>query len=132
MFPASVLAKRLGVKAGAIKSLMHSGEWHHTSKYFNMTDYYSEDDAIEMLDELKAWRAAATKRETFKNCSGSYLEWSGTRNHPRAEKVIFKCIWVTRKGKWFTLHFPDGQVRKNENTRGFELRDGSGKRLTFN
>lgn len=83
-FPASVLARKLGVKTGAIKALMSPGEWHHTSKRYNVTDYYDGatllaiasgdegeiaavmddqglieedmDDARALLAALKAWR----------------------------------------------------------------------------
>ena len=43
-FPASVLAKKLKVKTDAIRGLMEPCEWHHTSKFYNITNYY--DGAI--------------------------------------------------------------------------------------
>jgi len=39
-FPASVLARKLRVTTAAIKSLLDPCEWHHTSGWFNETDYY--------------------------------------------------------------------------------------------
>ena len=39
-FPASVLARKLGVKTGAIRELAVDSEWHHTSKKYNVTVYY--------------------------------------------------------------------------------------------
>lgn len=130
-FPATVLAKRLGVKAGAIKALLSPSEWHHTSKFYNSTDYFLEESALEIIDELKAWKEPVKGEDRFESCHGQYLEWSGTRNHPRAKVIEFKDTLVTRKGDWFTLHLPSGPVRKGKSTRGFVLFCGE-KRLTFN
>lgn len=131
-FPASVLASKLGVKTGAIRELMKPCEWHHTSKHYNSTDYYSSADALEILAKLKAWREPVKDEQTFENCSGSYLEWSGTRNHPHAKEIKFENVRVTKKGKWFTLHLPTGPVRKGEDTRGFHLFNSEKRPLTFN
>lgn len=131
-FSASQLARRLGVKAGAIKAILSPSEWHHTSKHFNPTDYYSEEDALEILDRLRARREPKKTIQVFENCSGHYLEWSGTRKHPRADEITFTGIRVSKKGKWFTLELPRGPVRKGEHTRGFHLRDSQGKHLAFN
>jgi hypothetical protein len=55
LFPASILAKKLGVKPGAVKALLAPSEWHHTSKFFNETEYYSYESAVEIIDRLRAW-----------------------------------------------------------------------------
>lgn len=102
-FPASVLAKRIGVKCGAIKALLSPCEWHHTSKHYNATDYYSEESALEIIDELRAWREPEKDVAVFEHCRGSYLEWSGTRNHPHARAIEFANVRATKKGQWFTL-----------------------------
>lgn len=39
-YPASVAAKKLGVKTGAIKLYIDTDEWHHTSSMYNRTPYY--------------------------------------------------------------------------------------------
>lgn len=131
-FPASILAEKLGVKPGAIRALMHACEWHHTSKHFNATDYYSEEDALEIIYELRSWKEPAKDVTVFEDCSGSYLEWTGTRNHPHAKEIKFGPVRVTKKGAWFTLELPSGSIRKGERTNGFHLFDSTGKRLTFN
>ena len=131
-FPASVLANRLGVKTGAIRALLQPSEWHHTSKHYNITDYYAEDAALEIIDELRAWREPVKDVTVFENCSGSYLEWSGTRNHPHAKEIKFEGVRVTKKGKWFTLELASGAIRKGEDTRGFHLFNSDKRPLTFN
>ena len=45
-FPATVAAKKLGVKAGAIKLYIPTGEWHHTSNHYNKTYYYDIADLL--------------------------------------------------------------------------------------
>lgn len=132
-FPATTLATRLGVKPGAIREIVPTSEWHHTSKHFNTTPYYSEEKAMEYIEELRAWREPKNSEEVLEGCTGSYLVWSGTRNFPKATKVEFGPCRVTKKGTWFTLHISDTQkVRKGEATRGFHLRDAAGKLLTHN
>ena len=132
LFPASVLAKMLGVKTAAIRALMTPSEWHHTSKHYNVTNYYSEDAAIEIMDDLRAWRDKPKDQVELDGCTGSYLIWSGTRRHPHAKKISFGPVRVTNKGDWFILHLPDGDMRKHKHTRGFDLRDAAGEPLTFN
>lgn len=131
-YPATVLAERLGVKASAIRAILPSSEWHHTSKHYNITEYYSEEAAMEIIEALRAWKEPVKDVAVFENCTGSYLEWSGTRNHPHAKEITFGPIRVTQKGKWFTLEIPNGAIRKSEATRGFRLFDANKRPLTFN
>jgi len=128
-FPATVLARRLGVEPGAIRALLRPCEWHHTSKMFNCTDYFDESEAVEMIDELRAWKAPAAEALTWWGCSGVYLEWSGTRSHPQCKEIVFGPVRATRKGQWFILELPWGPMRKKATTRGFKIRDGQGRRL---
>lgn len=129
LYPASVLAKRIGVRAAAIKALMRPTEWHHTSAWYNRTQYYSEDDALEIIEELRAWRPPDSQEIVHEGCTGWYLAWSGTRRFRRAREVQFGPIRVTQRGTWFTLHLPSGPLRKRADTRGFVLRDSAGKVL---
>lgn len=131
-FPASVLASMLGVKIGAIKALLTPTEWHHTSKHFNATIYYSKESALEIIDDLRVWKEPAKDVAAYDGCTGSYLQWSGTRGHPHAREIGFGPSRVTKKGKWFTLELPGGSIRKGENTRGFRLFDAGGRTLIFN
>lgn len=47
LFPATIAAKKLGVSAAAIKEILHPCEWHHTSSWFNRTNYYNISDLSE-------------------------------------------------------------------------------------
>lgn len=130
-FPASILAKQLRVKTGAIRALCHPCEWHHTSKFYNSVDYYDLESAHEIITELRAWKAPAKNLEVFEHCSGAYLIWSGSRRHPRATLVTFSGVKATRKGDWFTLELDAVHLRKRKDTTGFVIRDSHGKRLNW-
>ena len=131
-FSASRLARRIGVKSKAIKALMEPCEWHHTSKHFNETDYYDETEALEMIEELKAWKEPPKDVVIHENCSCEHLEWSGTRNHPYAKEIRSENVRATAKGDWFLLEFPDGRtLRKRKNTNGFILRNHDGRRINW-
>ncbi len=111
---------------------MRPGEWHHTSKYFNCTDYYSEEDALEIINDLRAWKSPSKDVTVYENCNGSYLEWGGTRSHPKAYEIKFGPVKATKKGDWFILELVNGKIRKNKNTKGFHLFDSNKFPLTFN
>ena len=53
-FTAKVLADRLGVERGAIRRLLMPCERRQVTRSFDI-DFYSEEDAYEKLDELRAW-----------------------------------------------------------------------------
>ena len=108
-FPASILARRIGVKCKAIKALMVPSEWHHTSKHYNKTNYYDEEEALEMIEQLKAWKEPSKDVVVHEKCSCEYLEWSGTRNHPKATKIQSENVRATAKGDWFLLEYPNGR-----------------------
>lgn len=59
-FPKSVLAKKYGIKTSAIDDLLEPTEWHHTSKFYNRTNYYSEEEVVRYLDCLKRYSKAKT------------------------------------------------------------------------
>jgi len=58
-------------KAGFIKFLIQAGkiyptEWHHTSKFFNRTDYYSAEDIIDVLESMEETGHLQIWRDMFK------------------------------------------------------------------
>lgn len=112
-YPASTLAKRLKVKTGAIKSILTPCEWHHTSSFFNRTDFYDEKDAIDRLDELKAWKPPK-KKETEEDlgiCSGHWTE-TNPRFHKYTQEFRFKNVRIVLRGNWYRLHYPNGHVKR--------------------
>ena len=96
-------------------------EWHHTSSYYNKTDFYELDiERLELYDEADLRRMIGNrsvkkekKQEPGIKAICHYLEWTGTKRHPRpiehtAEGII--------RGNWFFL--PDG-TKKSINANGF-------------
>ena len=110
------------VRAGVLKAhLLHKSSWHHTSKFCNCTEFYSIDfDLIDSLDlkTVKEWQLEKTKKEIeqVKKYECIYLEWTGTRKHPKANEVKAKGII---KGNWF---YPDNEnFKKSINANGFKI-----------
>jgi hypothetical protein len=116
-FPATALARKLGVRTGAVKAVLKPVEWHHTSGRFNPTDYYDLDEARERLAELKSWRPPPDA--TWEDCYGEYIEWSGSRAHPHATRCKFTGARVTRHGSTYRVEFGGQVVLKRAGTRGF-------------
>ncbi len=110
------------VKVGVLKShLLRKSSWHHTSKFCNCTDFYSIDfDLIDSLElkTVKEWQQETVAKEEVKEQRFEciYLEWSGTRKHPKATEVQAKGII---KGNWF---YPDNEYfKKSINANGFKI-----------
>lgn len=123
-FPASVLAKKLKVNVEAIKALLYPSEWHHTAKFYNRTDYYDIEDALEIIEELKAFKPVVKGERVVENGKIDYIIWSGSRNHPRANANTYSGNY-TIKGQWLIFN---GQ-RKKIDSNGTKAYDSEGKRI---
>jgi hypothetical protein len=87
-------------------------EWHHTSKEYNETNFYSISGLIEYWEELDdiskesllgKYSLAKTKMETEKRVVGTYKEFSGHgRYNRRVYEVRFEGVlrgnWIYLKG----------------------------------
>jgi predicted transcriptional regulator len=136
----STLAKRLKVSTAAVKEFCKPCEHHHTSSWFNCTNYYEETDlllaaqgeqdperfdgekeeAYALLKKMRAFNVKSDAR-TFAAAKVKWLEWSGSRAHPKATEMIAENIQVTVKGQFATLHLPNGDLRKKIDARGFSI-----------
>lgn len=101
--------------------------WHHTSSYFNKTNFYSvavgrlEDISnAEELDELfLQYKNDEIKQEQLQpeqeiwECE--FLEWSGTRKHPNATKIVEVGVV---KGEWF---YRKNGTKKKTSANGFRF-----------
>ena len=118
----STVYELANVRAGVLKAhLLHKSSWHHTGKFCNCTDFYSIDfDLIDSLDlkTVKEWQLEKIKKEVeqIKKYECIYLEWTGTRKHPKANEVKAKGII---KGNWF---YPDNEnFKKSISANGFKI-----------
>ena len=96
--------------------------WHHTSEYYNRTNFYSLDvDKIVSLTDkdIKSYQEIAkekkenAKEPTAEKWECSFLEWTGTKAHPKATTIT---EIGTLKGNWFIRS--DGS-KKSVNAKGF-------------
>lgn len=94
---------------------LFKSSWHHTSSYVNCTDFYTvnaidDDSVIEMLEASKP----QPKQDELQYVRFSYLEWLGTRKHPKAYDR--EAVGIL-KGNW--IYFKDG--KKNLSTKGVKI-----------
>lgn len=141
-FPCSVCAKKTGVPAPLIRQFIRPCEWHHTSKWYNETDYFRlkaveiifgrtppDDDAgyqpnPAAIQALKDYRQCVRKAEAqvHANCKVEWLEWSGSRTHPVSKRRVAYDCTVSVKGVTATITFADGKTMvKRLATRGFHF-----------
>lgn len=155
-FNATQLAKRLKVSSAAIKALLTPSEWHHTSSYYNRTDYYNEpillsivdnpdlsdEELVELLSEyhnginygpdihdivmgrktlqdLRNYKKGKTEEKVIADVE--WLEWSGTRQRPKATQRKAENVPVTIKGAFAIIHTFSGDIKKKMDARGFRI-----------
>lgn len=105
--------KKLNVKLLKEICLTYSS-WHHTSNHYNKTEFYSLDyDEIEELTDekieniLSEYKSEKPIEAVEERWQCAFLEWSGTRKHPKATEVIEEGVI---KGDWF--YRADGSKKK--------------------
>lgn len=133
-FPASVVARKLGVPAAYVRERIGTSEWHHSSKYYNVVKYYDLAECEQWLEseegraDFAEWQAAQKPRtsSTRTCCRVEWLEWGGTRNHPRATKRSADgCTVVDEGGAFYKITLPGGKtLRKKKDCRGLEIFGG--------
>ena len=99
---------------------LYCSSWHHTSKEYNRTDFYSidfdffnelTDEKIqEILDNIKP-----EEKPSEEHWKCKFLIWGGTKNHPTSKEIIEEGIV---KGDWF--YRKDGSKKKTT-ANGFEF-----------
>jgi len=118
-----------------------TGEWHHTSKFYNPVDYYDHEEVKHWLDSEDGKKSlsdfknqeSANKESPSQVMDGAhikYLEWGGTRNHPTASEREEHNVHIEQKPgqSMVTITRPDGSnFKKKLDTKGFEIKDKTGK-----
>lgn len=119
------LAQKLPV-AELKEMVLSCSSWHHTSSRYNRTDFYSVDvNRVEALtnEEIKdRLETVANKSlnskdkiENVQMAECSFLDWGGTRKHPKAKEITE--IGEIR-GNWF--YRSDG-TKKSIKANGFRI-----------
>ncbi len=129
-----------GIPAALIDQYVHAEEWHHTSSRYNRTNFYNpekvlatfgiaetedypfseyrRDTAVAALTAHKASKNKAPAALTGQTVT--WLEWGGTRNHPKATEIKAENCTVTVKGNTATVTLPNGRnFQKRLTTNGF-------------
>ena len=109
------LEKLKKLKVNVLKQIcLYCSSWHHTSNHYNKTDFYSLDiDSIpELTDEkinriIEDYKEEKSEEPIEERWQCAFLEWSGTRKHPKATEVIEEGVV---KGDWF--YRADGSKKK--------------------
>lgn len=115
--------KKKAIKNARIKelrSLLKYCEWHHTGLMFKKTDFYAiNDELIESMntDELISFLSPVEEKKPDEyRAICTFLEWSGTRKHPKATELTEEG---TIKGNWFYRY--DGS-KKSITANGFKIK----------
>ena len=94
--------------------LLRQTEWHHTSSHYNITDFFGIDE--DTLEELTAetvaeWHEDETPAPVSQKRPGTidYIEWGGTRKHPKAHERTLENVEIEEKGSFY-LVYKDGSL----------------------
>lgn len=116
-FTMSLLAK--APKAVITDLVLIKSSWHHTSSFVNRTDFYKIDTNIlskltdERIEEaIESHKTIANAEPYIIKYKGTieYLEWSGTRNHPKATKCELKDVNIEEKGCFYLITDASGNL----------------------
>lgn len=84
--------------------LMYSG-WHHTSEYYNKTNFYAID--ADKVNELTVncidnWDKAENTVSSLKYRGDfNYVEWQGSRNYPKAVPHCLENVNIEERGSFY-------------------------------
>lgn len=105
------------VKLSVLKdTILRYSSWHHTSSRCNRTNFYEvsteiiEEMAID--DILNLTKKKDVKEEPVNKYRGTirYLEWSGTRKHPKATEHKLEDVWIEEKGCFYLVTNDKGEL----------------------
>ena len=118
------------VKASRLKKLcLHSTEYHHTSKYFNRTDFYSIDvdylesltdsDLYYYLEEQKKEKEQKEAGESLQYVSVYFYEWEGRFRNFKSKK-FYTRLGIQKSGWVYLLDPVNFKERKRIDGKGIE------------
>ena len=90
--------------------------WHHTSSYFNETDFYGINEKMltnidyDRLNELEADNSKKEPKKELEKVKVTYGVWVGTRKHP---KLDFETEYGIKCGNWIYLEY--GKIKADRN-----------------
>ena len=93
--------------------LMYSG-WHHTSEYYNKTNFYAID--ADKVNELTVncidnWEKAENTVSSLKYRGDfNYVEWQGNRNYPKAVPHCLENVNIEERGSFYYVTDADDKL----------------------
>ena len=115
--------------------LLTRTSWHHTSSYYNQTDFYSfDEEAYENVHEsdINRWveahknDVASRKKETPRIRKGriDYLVWYGSRAHPKASEEHLDNVNIEERGSFYVITDDSGKeiLRKKIGSNGTHVK----------
>lgn len=123
------LLEKINLKTLKEKLLVKTN-WHHTSEFYNRTDFYAVDEnAVQRLtaaeiQSLSTRKAPKPQGRTFRG-DIEYLEWGGTRNHPKASKKKLENVNIEERGCFYIVIDDEGNelIRKKIGSNGTYVND---------
>ena len=112
---------RLNLRELHLYALQYTS-WHHTSKHPNRTDFYAinEDFVMEVtLERIEEIVDQREKKETTppperKLGDIYYLEWGGTKKHPKPINRVLKSVWIEEHGSQYFVYDSQGKLIKRK------------------
>lgn len=93
--------------------LMYSG-WHHTSEYYNKTNFYAidADKANELtVNCIDNWDKAENTVSSLKYRGDfNYVEWQGSRNYPKAVPHCLENVNIEERGSFYYVTDADDKL----------------------
>lgn len=93
--------------------LMYSG-WHHTSEYYNKTNFYAIDaDKVNELtvNRIDNWNKAENTVSSLKYRGDfNYVEWQGSRNYPKAVPHCLENVNIEERGSFYYVTDADDKL----------------------
>ncbi len=104
---------------------LRNSSWHHTSMYYNVTYFYDldfnnlENEFSKVIEDLEKIEKVVKEekeekeknKKSFTLAQVKYLEWTGTRKHPKAEEKIGYAL-IDANRNWAYICIDSYEVKK--------------------
>lgn len=102
--------------------LLRESSFHHTSKMYNKTAFYSIRGDIDNIkaENIPAHQAAKKSEPVIYNGNIDYIEWGGTQKHPKANKKRLENVLIEERGSFYVVKNENGEeiLRKKIGSNG--------------
>lgn len=116
--PADVIAEAKNLPVKALKDIfLYKSSWHHTSRMYNKTDFYSVNPDV-TIDDIHTYmtsyvpnkKSAELIDPQYQFCDVTYGEWEGSKRHP---KLVEYDDYAIRVDNWAYV-YNNGSIKKKK------------------